>query len=115
VGEGEEAGEGVVVAGDGFETEVGELIRDFFDAFGGVRLDDYVARAPSGDGDACIAAEVAGLVEPGGFFFVAGENSHERSLREKMAVCEVMARDGNTGREDRGTKAMASREYEWRV
>ena len=94
VGQGEKAGVGVVFVGDGFETKIGELRGDFLGAFGGLCFDDDIARSPGGDSDAMRAAEVASLVEPGGLFFVATENGHERSLRERMCVFARLSLDG---------------------
>jgi hypothetical protein len=101
VGEGEQAGVGVVFVGDGFESKIGELRGDFLGAFGGLCFDDDIARAPGGDSDAVRAAVVAGLVEPGRFLFVAAENSHERSLRRKCSFTAPCRETVITGRRDR--------------
>jgi hypothetical protein len=79
MGEGEEAGVGVVFVGDRCETKAGELGGDFGGAFGGFGFDDESMRAPRGDGDLVGATEFAGGVEPGGIVF-AGEEGHGLSI-----------------------------------
>ena len=78
--EGQNASVVVVWVGDGLETKVGELGRNFRSAFRGFGFDDESVRAPAHNGDVASTAEFAGRVEPWRILG-AGEQRHNGSIR----------------------------------
>jgi hypothetical protein len=78
--EGQNASVVVVWVGDGLETKVGELARNFGSAFLGFSFYHESARAPAHNGDVASTAEFAGRVEPWRILGV-GEQGHNASIR----------------------------------